>query len=425
MSAFDDLIANTTVSAIRTTIIGYAQGAGLLISNWLVGSVGQQIFETVAQTGYALTQGIANIVRGFASLDTSTDPGDVDAYDSDNAGRTPAPGFLSYYGQNTYGTTRQEATFATGPVLFTNGGSQSRTFAPYALTFTWTANTPPSPAPTYRNAPDPTIYTNPDGTVTVGVNGTLTLTVVADEVGMGSNVPSASSLSLTTTLLGCSATNTASVLGTDREDADVYRARCRQAPARISLGGPSAAYAYLAAKNLDGTPLLNANGAPVAINRVYVSQSSSTGIVTAYYASPSGAAISADVTAANNNIEIQAFAVPDAITFSGVAASNVSIHVVGTASIKARPGLTSAIVKTAIINALAAAFETFEIGGSDQTAGAGVIYTDDLHAIAATAYPGLYNVVITTPGGATTALALGHVATLNSVVGDWAVTLTT
>lgn len=426
MSFFDDLLPPETLAGVRAKVVATAQAAGLTtITSWAKGGTGEQMLQTGALVAYVFTGIVAKVVRGFASLDTATDPGDVDAFDPDNVSRTPARGFLSWLGENGFGTVREDATFATGVYTFANAGPGSRTFGPDALIFTWTSNTPPSPAPTYRNAADSTIYTNPDGTVTVAAGDSIDLPVRAEEVGARSSCPS-SSLSLTTTLVGCSGTNAAPIVGADREDADVFRARCRQAPARVSLGGPSAAYRYLAAKNLDGTPLINAVGAASAINRVYVSEDSSTGVVNAYYASASGPASSDDVTAANDNIESQAFAVPDAITFTGVAATATTIHVAGSVKIKAKAGVTAAAVKLAILLALGRKFSSNDfapIGGLDQTAGAGFIYTVDIQSVVAAAFPGIYDPVISAPGGASTAIALGHVPVLDSDALDWLVTV--
>lgn len=423
---FDALIANETASGIRAKVIGFAHGAGLVITDWIVGAVGQQMFEAFINATFATTSTFAQAVRGFASLDTATDPGDADSFDPNNAGLAAAPGFLSAQGANVFGTPRDGATFASGFVTFVNAGAVARTFAPGGLVFTYTVGSPPSPAPTYRNAPAPAIYTNPDGTVTVPAGATLAkLPIAAEIIGTGSNAPP-SSLSLTTTLTGCSATNPTSVLGTDIEDADAYRVRCRRAPARISLGAPSAAYAYFANTNLDGSPLFNEDGAEVEIDgRTYVSQDSTTGIVTTFYATASGGASPEDVIAANENIAIQSFAVPGAITFFGASATPVAIHVAGTARVRTRPGVTAALAQAAIVKALATAFAALPIGGDDQTAGAGVIYTSDFLGVAQAAYPGLYDVVISTPSGGTTALALGHVATLTSdPATDWTVVLT-
>lgn len=431
MSAWDDAITPKTESGVRSTLIGYAQAAGLQVSAWVNGDVGQQILETMVAGTYAFASIITAIVRGWISLDTSTDPGDVDPVDASNAALTPGPGFLSNLGANVYGTTRTEEGFAAGVVTFTNAGPGSRDIAPDSLTFTYTGGSPPSPAPTYRNAPDATVYTNVDGTATVGVGVSVDLPIIAEEAGTASNAPGGV-VTLTTTLVGCTALNADPILGNEREDADTYRARCRLAPARNSLGGPGNAYAYLAAKAYNGTALINALGAVVNITRTYVTTDSSVGEVNAWYASPTGAASSEDVIAANLNITGTTFGVPDCITFGpgasgGIAAIETSIHVAGSVSVRARAGMTSAAlqsaVKAAIVSALGDWFATVEIGGFDRVGGAGVIYTADLQSIARGAYPGLYDVVVSDPAGVTTAITLGHVAVLDSVAADWTVTV--
>lgn len=427
MSLYEDLIQNETITAVRTKVIGYAQAAGLAITSWISGSVGEQLLQTVSTVTYATTAVFAKAIRGFTSLDLSVDPGDADPYDATNVQQTAAPGMLSAFGENTFGTTRGEATLGTGSVLFDNSaGLVARTFAPYALTFTWTVDLGggiPSPPPTYRNAEDATIYVNFDGTVTVPAGGTLLIPVVAEEVGTRSNA-GIGALSLTTTLLGVVASNTTPIVGTDREDADTYRERCRQAGSRLSFAGPADAYAYFAAKDLDGEPILNSLGGEVAITRAQVTEESDTGIVNAWFADEDGAPIAEDVTAANANIELNAFVVPDAITYTGQAAVEVVVPVSGTAKMKAVPGIDPAVVKQAILDKLAETFADYPIGGRDQVAGAGFLYKADLQGAVATAYPGLYSATVTTPAASATALAAGRVAKLSSVLADWTITLT-
>lgn len=419
--SFADFISTSTISAVRARIIGYAQDAGLAITSWVPGDVAEQMLELVAQVAFATDQAATRAIRGFASLDTSTDPGDVDDFDPGNASLPAEAGFLSALGAGTYYTTRASETFANGFVSFVNNGSVARTFGPDGLVFTWTVS-PPTPAPTYRNAADDTIYTNPDGTVTVGVGVTVILPIVAEDAGKGSNAPSGA-ISLTTSLLGCTATNAVAVLGAERESRDVYIARCRQAPSRGSFAGARDKYDYLSAKNIDGTPLLNVSGTPVAITRTQKSESSTTGIVNLYFASDSGPPLAEDVDAANENITVEVIAVPGCITYAGVAAIEVMIHVVGTARIKAAPGISAALAKDAIVTALGDYAETIPIGGHDQVSGAGVVYTTDLRSVAAGAYPGLYDVLVSLPATSTTALAVGRVATIQSDVSDWTVTV--
>jgi phage-related baseplate assembly protein len=428
MSLFDDAIAGNTLSQVRTFVLGYLQAAGLKVTNWRVIGVGKQMFEAFVAASQAYTASQSAITRGFASLDTSTDPGDVDEFDPNNQDLPAAPGFLSAMGKNTFGTEREEASFATGICAFLNVGPSARVLAPGTIIWTWTAGTPPNPPPTYINTNDPDIYL--DGTVTVPAGTSIDLPVRCQVKGLLGSAP-ANSLSLTTTLVGCSSTNPAAIVGNDREDAGTFRAKCRQAPARLSLGGPSDAYAYLATKTLDGAVLLNDAVPPVptSITRAQVTQDSATGIVNAYYASGSGAAIAEDVTAAVRNTKFNALAVGDAITFTGFAATETTIHVVGTARIKARIGLTAQAVAEGIVAALVANGKTIPVGGVDQVANAGVVYTGDLEAFARSGYRGVYDVVITTPAGLSTGIAEGHVAVIQSDPGDglgsgdWTVTV--
>jgi phage-related baseplate assembly protein len=229
---------------------------------------------------------------------------------------------------------------------------------------------------------------------------------------------------LTTTLIGCTASNTDPVVGNDRESATAYRERCRKSSARLSLGGPSAIYEYLANTNLDGTPLYNAAAvpAPVGITRTQVSSDSATGIVTAYYATASGAPIADDVTAANLNIEQYSSAVPDAHTFVGTGALELNVVVSGSVRIKNFAGLDAPTIRSAIVASLAELFETIPIGGFDSSGGTGTLYLNDVEAAVKTAYPGLYGVTMTSPIGPIY-VSDGYVLTLNSPVGNWTITV--
>ena len=57
------------------------------------------------------------------------------------------------------------------------------------------------------------------------------------------------------------------------------------------------------------------------------------------------------------------------------------------------------------------------IGGLEQTAGAGMVYTADLPPIIRGAMAGLYDPGVTVPGGATTAIAAGYYASIGAVSG--------
>lgn len=422
MSSFLDLIAPETESAIRNKIRGFAITAKLMIDNWRTGGVGQQMFEmNVAMTEF-FTRAVAKAIRGTAALDTSVDPGDEDQYDSINATLAPVPGYLSALGENVHGVTRSAETFASGSITFTNAniaGAEARTIEPYGVVFNGT--TIDGITPTYHNTPDTTIYTDPGGTITIPVGTSLEIPIECDFAGaIGTRATGL--ISLSTTLIGCTATNANPVSGNDRENAQQYRETCRAASARLSIGGPGRAYDFLARKNLDGTPLLNGSGNETGITRVFTSSDSATGEVTCYYASASGAPLAEDVIAANENIESECMATPDAITFTGTGALEVNVHVVGTARIRLVAGLDVATIKESIVEKLAEQWALFPIGGVDQDGtGAGFIYIADAEGIARSAYSGLYNVDCGLDGY--WAIPAGRVAVLQNTVSDWTITV--
>lgn len=422
MSIISTLLVGDTLDAVRDQIVGFCVTQGLKVTNWVAHGVVNQMKEVCVSMGGAVSGIRARVVRGFYSLDTATDPGDYDPFDEENINRPQEEGYLSDHGLNVHGITRGKATFAKGFALFSNDGTSSRNIAPEGLTFEWKDDQ--NKTWSYRNIGDSTIYTNPDGTVTVPVGTSVLMPVECNQLGAGGSCPS-DSISLVTSLIGCTATNPDPIVGSARQDAENYRAVCRSSSARLSLNGPGAIYDYLARYNLDGTQLLRSTdpAIPVDITRTWVSEESSTGIVVAYFATDSGSAIQQDVDAANKNIEEYACAVMDAITYSGSAATETVIQVAGTARIKNRPGLNRTTIINSMLQQIIAAQKTFPIGGLDQNeAGSGYVYRNDLEAIARSGFFGLYDVEVTSIDYRVV-IPTGHVAVFASSVSDWSVTL--
>ncbi len=439
-----------TVDSVRSKVVGYAQSGRPKITNWISGGVGQQILEAVANTVAGLTVQQARAIRGFASLDTSVDPGDADPYDPGNAALAPDAGYLSDKGSNEYGTGRIGETEATGSINFINtgAGAVNQSLPAFSVTFQRDTADADGFQPTYRNS----------AAIVCGAGVSLTaalgtaVPIICETAGTSGNASAGHVTILVTTLPGVTVTNPAAVLGTDRQSAEDYREACREAAALTSPNGPSDAYRYLATTGRDdGTWGNSTTGNSLGITKIQVSGDSTTGTVDVYYAGASGgAALSGTVLATTGPMVGMTFvqaanylisqtpgviSVPDGFNFGpsgsgGVAATDVTVNVTytvkalassvpgssaGTYTTGGSPPAVVAAVFAAIDAAYDAFFIPFPMAGDDQTAGAGVLYTDDLLGVlyrvplASGVILASYGCAVSVPAaGGSTALALGH-----------------
>jgi hypothetical protein len=432
--AFADLYVKPTLADAKATVVAIAQAAGLTVTSWILGEPSERWIEIVARAIDAFGSTVTTqAVRGFF-LDLATDPGDPGDLSDD---QTPRAGWLSGLGAGWYGTARRDATFGTlASFTITNTGATSTSpFKPFDLTFASTAARADGGHATYRNDVAPSIYVGAGGTLTLTPGASATIPIVAEQIGTdGSAAPGQITVAVTQSfqtsgVLTC--TNASALVASDREAPDLYRARCRLAADKLSPGGPTAAYKYAANTARDGSPLQRFDGSgPVTITDSYVSPDSATGLVTIYYRGPSGSVDTTDASSANANIAGTVLGVitdplgvtPDTVLVGptvtdpntggpgGASATNTSIAVTYSVKAKAGPGITSGSVTAAVNAALAAYFLSLPIGGRDPVAGAGVVYTVDILGVIYSA--GVYDVIITVPAGATTAIALGHVPVL-------------
>ncbi len=447
--SFSDLFTVATLAEVKANVISIAQAAGLTATSFIFGDPSERWIEISARTIDLFTSTVtAQTVRGFF-LDLATDPGDAGDLSAD---QTPRAGWLSALGSGWYGVTRSGQTYAAGFVTVTNAGTTPAVFKPYDITFQRSTTGNDGGKPTYRNSPDGSIYTGFGGTVSIAASATRTIPVIAEQPGSYStaNPSEITGLAVTQSFGTITAVNASPIIGIDRESISSYITRCRSAADKLSYGGPGAAYKYAATTGRSGAPLQRWDGTgQVGITRVYASPDSINGVVTVYFANSSGAPDAVDVSSANANITgiptgvitDPLGVVGDAITIApttsdvttggpgGAAAIATSITIAGTCKVKAVPGGLSGsslilAVRTAIVAAYTPAFAAFDIGGVDQVAGAGVIYTSDLQGIGRDSYPGLYDFIVTTPGASSTAIAVGHVATVSTAAGSWTVTVT-
>lgn len=430
MVAFGDLFQRPTVVQIKARVSAICVAFGLRVTSFVAGDPSERWLEVIPRAIDAFLGGPVTASIRSIFLDLATDPGDPGDLSAD---QTPRPGFLSARGEGWYGTTRGGATKATTTVTIHNTGSlPTLPFGAFDLTFT----TPPDVdakadggRPTYRNSADPSIYTGLGSTTILAGDASLVIPIVCEQTGSyGSQLIGEITVLVTQSFGALEVTSANAAIGVERESPVLYRARCRQASSAASPNGASDAYRYAATTARDGTPLRRyTDDAIVGITRVFVSKDSGAGTVVCYFADPDGSADATDVASANANITGVPLGVitdptgvvPDAVSYSGFAATAVPILVTATARIKAVPGVDPADLKAAaeaaIIKRLGeTTFPGFEIGGMDQINGAGFIYTSDLSGEVRAAYPGLYGESMSSPAGAGTAIAAGRVATLNT-----------
>lgn len=437
--AFEDLFALPTLPEIKESILDIAEGAGLPARSWVLGRPSERWIEITARViDRFISIPIAQAAR-MMFLELATDPGDPGDLSAD---QTPRPGWLSALGVGWYGVTRGGQTRPTGFVTITNiGPTPTLPISPFDLTFERATVSPlDGGKPTYRNTADATIYSGIGGTLVLAAGASATIPIQGEQIGTYGNATAAQINIVQTQSFGAlTCSNSTPVLGSDREEKDAYIARCRDAAAALSLAGPGAKYRYAANTNRDGTPLQRFDGSgPVGITRVYVSAESATGKVTVFYADPDGPSDATDVSSANANITGVVLGVisepigvvPDAVTIlptvtdpntggpGGAAAIAVNISIVGTAKVKARPGVTGAdlivLAQEAIRTRLSTVtFPALPIGGLDQVLGAGSVYRQDLADEVYDSFDGIYRVELTSPA-ATTAIAEGRVPVLVS-----------
>jgi hypothetical protein len=348
------LLTTWTTAVVRKTIVNALVTAGTRADLWPVGDA----------VGSVLTD-VSDFIAGQSS----------NVLDAISAGWLPTAtgGWLDWIAFYFYGITRTPATFASGSLTLTNFGGRVFAYAPGEATF--------------QDAITLQTYTNVDPiALAAGPGTTQTLAIVAVNRGTVGNAAPGEISILVTTMLGVTASNAAPVLGVDAQGDDDLRQECWNSLGARSVRGPRTAYAFAIQQATN--PI---SGTPVNINRSKLSESSHTGQVVLFVASPSGAPDPDDVTGVNNAIE--QIVRPGGVSGPGgviaYAAQAVSYGGAGgqlTVYMPPRPGLTQATVQAAVGAALSLFFENYPIGGLTADGFAGV-HASGVEAAAASAYP--------------------------------------
>jgi hypothetical protein len=475
--SFSAITTRLLNSAIKVQLSALAYANGLPDTAWIPGEPTERWLDITPRLMAAvISDPLTQLVRGMF-LDLATDPGDVaaDGTPDLSADQTPRPGFLSALGLSWFGTTRREASYAALSVTVRNDSASPATFSPYDLSFTTTDSAKPDGGrPTYKNTADAGVYTGLGGTLTLapGASATTPLPLLCEQIGVYGSASANSMVCVTQSFGVLTVTASTIAVGTAREPAPAYRARCRTAADAHSPGGPQQAYLRAMNTAKDGTPLQRYDGSgPVGIVDAYVSPSSATNTVTMYVRGPGGGAsvLTADIDSANANImglplgsitdpigvlpdtvgfgpntygSSAAFpagtpslaAVTDttiAVTYSAKIRTGATLGLAGgtipagtyTSSGSYSTGIAAslAVITTAIAASLSADMFAAGINGKDFNGTSGKVYLDDLIADVRGGFPGLYSPAVSVPSGDTT-ITVGHDALLGSVA--WSITVT-
>jgi len=297
---------------------------------------------------------------------------------------------LAYY---VFNVVRIPATFATGNVLLTNSGGGIYTAVQIGQLRVIGSAT----KKTYTNT---AVFTlNPGDT-------NISVAVQAEELGAASTAAPGTIDALETILPGVTVTNSTAVVGSDAELDPALQQRCKDKLATLSGLGPRGAYSYAVRS------AVRTDGSIVDINRLSISPSSSTGVVTVYVASPAGAPSTADLDFIRASIESTAR--PDTVTVNVFAATALPLTKTITVWAKRTDGL-SADDLTALVNtALVLMIRDYPIGGfTKPPSTSGFLYASTIDGTAKSAHPAVFAV---DGVGGDLAMSPGQVATLATTI---------
>jgi hypothetical protein len=371
MTTLAELIVQETQAAFMSRALTLAATVGLNTTAWETGGVSRTLFQTVA---YELSQleviGARYVASKFLDL----------------AAALTDTKWLKLAALQQYGYTAREASYATCTERLTNASGNVYTIDALDLVFAQTGDS----SVTYRNTSGGTL--NPGSTLDVDI---------ACEIAGSSGSASIGDIDIVTSLLGVTASNTTAAVGIDEESPSSIVAGCRNKLESLSPNGAAGAYAYVALN----TDLTGADD----VTRVRVEGDSTTGDVSIYLASSSGAVSAGDRTAVED--AIVTWCTPLCVTPTVASASAYSIAVVATVKIYSTVGVTTGDAESAIESSLDAAFAVSPVGGDGDD---GKIYRARLIDAIVQTYPGyVFDVQMSSPAS-DVSLSSSQVATPGS-----------
>lgn len=381
MSTLSDLLTSRGRDAFMAELLTNAADLGLATTSWQPGSVVRTILAIVAQSLATESEvNVEPVKGGFGDLQSSI-------------------GWTRLWSKQTYNVDAVLAQPATGYIDATNTSSTQYDIDPGDLIVAHSTT-----GKTYRNVE----------AISIPANGSLNnIAIMATEVGTGSNAAATFvTVVIAPSMDGVTISNPEAVLGSDDEGVTALVTRSRESQGALSPNGPKDAYNYVVK-----TPELCATGQP--ITRAATVANPSTGAVTVYVATASGAPEASDVAICQTALDKSAE--PWCVTATAVAATPLVIPV--TYEVWVRSQKTEAEIKSLIATALSEFFAAQDVGGTILPPDVGRVYGSAVNvAIATTEGAGILRATVTMSdidgdGDEDTDVAVGEVPVLGTVTG--------
>lgn len=379
--ALDDVLAVETRETVFADILSVADDLMLKITSWQPGQplrsalayVSQKIADVQVQNREAIAGGLLDFGKGA---------------------------WLTLLAQSLYRVTRQPATFGTlDNYSYQNTGPANAVFAAGDLIVAHRVT-----GKTYHNLVDISI---------APATTKSDIAIIADEAGTASNAGPGEIDQLVSVKVGGVVTNVSALLAADDEEDDPLRDRCRAKLGSLSPNGPKEAYLFVTTTQFfeDGTPCCVTSTPLTRCNPVL---DVDTGLLACYIATSVGAPSSDDVAIADKAID--KWCTPWLGRGAQAIAATELVEAV-TYALWIKSNLTTAQIQSTIAIALANYFKTIPIGGEKiEPDDNGVLYTNALEVVIATALGGIVRLQVSGPSG-DVVMTPDQVAKLGTVTG--------
>ena len=295
-----------------------------------------------------------------------------------------------------YGVTPQEASYGTGEVVLENTGASMVSAGPGQFIV---------------QADNGRTFANVDPVAlmpgTHQFPSAQSVTFQAQILGQAGGAAAGTITRLGTSVLSVTATNPAAIVGSNGDSDTKVRQACLAAIAARSYHGPEGAF-FASVYGYGGLPPATnvSTGKPVNVNRIAVQNDPSTGMVTAWLASPSGAADSNDV--AGVQVAINAMALTMCSAAVAASATVVTLPIGFVVWTTAATPAALRRIRLAALDAIDNATAHYPIGGKCKPpATQGYLFASYLEGVVASVDPSIYAVDV---AGGNAALAPGQVA---------------